>query len=177
MRLWIDGLALMATMLAVQPALGFEPLDSLMQVSFAYGGQEQRLTLDKVPLLPEGACYSWWIKVPADAGLDELSERLILPAPATDWSGLDTDPDDGIEIMAGGSVAVSALPGVPDAEGWLSNGWCIAPGDPPGLHRIEVSANGVLVERFAFEVVLPEDFPWPALAQPDPSARSVYQSW
>ena len=154
-----------------------ELVDSDFQVTFQYGGAEQRLSEDKVPLLPGNVCYTWWMKLAAGDTPPSVDERLILPAPLGDWGDAASNPDDGVEISADNRVATSTFVPEIDAEGWFSKGWCAAAGDPLGAHRIEVSVDGTLLETFDFEVLAPEDYPWPALRQPDPRERSVQGSW
>ena len=151
--------------------------DSDFQVTFQYGGSEQRLSEDKVPLLPGNACYTWWLRLGDGETPQTVEERLILPQPLADWGDFATNPDDGVEISADNTTATSSF--VPElySDGWFSKGWCAAAGDPVGSHRIEVSINGTILKTFEFEVLAPEDYPWPALRQPDPRERSVQDSW
>jgi hypothetical protein len=163
--------------LTLGSAGAIELIDSDFQVTFQYGGTEQRLSEDKVPLLPGNVCYTWWMRLAAGDAPQSAEERLILPEPLADWGDAATNPDDGVEISADGKMATSTFVPAPDADGWFSKGWCAAEGDPLGPHKIEVSLDGELLRTFDFEVVAPEDYPWPALRQPDPRERSVQGSW
>lgn len=158
-------------------ATAVEMVESDFQVTFQYGGTEQRLSEDRVPLLPGNTCYTWWVRLaPGDAPQSAV-ERLILPAPLSSWGDLATNPDDGVEISADNTTATSSFVPELDSAGWLSKGWCAAEGDPLGVHRIEVSIDGTPVKTFEFEVLAPEDYPWPALTQPAPRERTVHNSW
>ena len=163
--------------LSLAPAIAAEMVDSDFQVTFNYGGSEQRLSEDKVPLLPANACYTWWLRLADGPEPVSAVERLTLPEPLADWGDAATNPDDGVDILEGGKVASSEFTPELDAERWFSKGWCAAEGDPVGPHKIEVWLDGALARSFDFEVVAPEDYPWPALRQPDPRERSVQNSW
>lgn len=163
--------------LSMGSAGAIELVDSDFQVTFQYGGSEQRLSEDKVPLLPANACYTWWMKLGEGPPPLDVIERLELPVPLADWGDAATNPDDGIQILEGGRVASSQFTPEIDSEGWFSKGWCAAAGDPVGPHQIEVWIDGTLLKTFDFEVLAPEDYPWPALRQPDPRERSVHNSW
>jgi hypothetical protein len=170
-------LALLGSALVMPQATAFEPADAVFGVQLNYAGQQHWLVTDKVPLLPEDACFAWWLQAPADARLETLTEQLVLPAAPAQWGGPGLAEGGGVQISADGTIATSSFPAVPDAEGWLSNGWCISAGDPLGAHRVDVLTEGELIHSFAFEVVPPAEFDWPAIPQPDPSTRSVNRSW
>lgn len=163
--------------LGLTAANAAEIVDSDFQVTFQYGGSEQRLSEDKVPLLPGNACYTWWMRLAEGPAPQTVEERLILPEPLADWGDFGSAPDDGVEISADGATVISTFTPEIDAEGWFSKGWCVAAGDPVGSHRIEVSVDGTLFKTYEFEVLAPEDYAWPALDQPDPRERSVQDSW
>lgn len=154
-----------------------ELIESDFQVTFQYGGGEQRLSETKVPLLPANACYTWWLRLAPGDAPQSAEERLILPRPLSDWGDFAINQDDGVEISADNAMATSTFVPELDSDGWFSKGWCAAAGDPVGAHRIEVSIDGTLLKTFDFEVLAPEDYPWPALRQPDPRERSVQDSW
>jgi len=154
-----------------------EMIESDFQVTFQYGGSEQRLSEDKVPLLPGSACYTWWMRLAEGPAPQSVKERLILPEPLADWGDLAVNADDGVEISTDGTMATSTFAPEFDSDGWLSKGWCTASGDPVGPHKIEVSIDGTLLNTYEFEVLAPEEYPWPALRQPDPRERSVQDSW
>ena len=154
---------------------GVELVDSDFQVTFQYGGVEQRLSETTVPMLPSNVCYTWWLKLGEGAAPGSAIERLLLPEPPASWG--DAATDDGMYILEDGKLALSRFYPEIDSDGWISKGWCAAAGDPIGSHRIEVVLDGVMAKAFDFEVVRPEDYPWPALRQPDPRERSVQNSW
>jgi hypothetical protein len=164
-----------------QPAGAAELLAQRLEVSFNYAGYDERYDDPLVPLLPGNACYSWYVQLaPVEDGAPPpttLVERLVLPEPLADWGALATNPDDNVEISADGASVITTSSATPDAEGWLSNGWCVAAGDPTGPHRFELELDGTPLTSFDFEVVPAEDYNWPSIPQPDPTARTVYNSW
>ncbi len=167
--------AIVLSVLAAMPAGAVEIIDSVFETTFTYGGVEQRLDGSRVPLVA-GACYNWWIRLAEGDAPKTAVERLILPAAPADWGDAAVNPDDGVEISEDGRLATSTF--VPEpSDGWITNGWCVAEGDPPGPHRIEVEMDGAELAAYDFELVLPEDYAWPALPQPDPHERSVDHSW
>jgi hypothetical protein len=169
--------AMCLSALPLAPAVAAEMVDSDFQVTFNYGGSEQRLSETQVPLLPGNTCYTWWMKLAAGDAPSSVVEKLVLPEALADWGDAATNPDDGVEISADGTTATSTFAPELDSEGWFSKGWCAAVGDPLGPHKIEVSVDGTLLKTYDFEVLAPEDYPWPALRQPDTSERSVQDSW
>ncbi len=175
------ALVLAAFCAVVTPVGAAEILAQRLEVSFNYAGYDERYDDPLVPLLPGNACYSWSVQLaPAETGAPvptTLVERLVLPEPLADWGALATNPDDNVEISADGTAAITTSTFAPDAEGWLGNGWCVAAGDPVGPHRFELELDGTPLTSFDFEVVRPEDYNWPSIPQPDPTARTVYNSW
>lgn len=171
-----------ATILAVfcagfSPAAAVELRDQRLEVTFNYAGYDERYTDPLVPLLPANACYTWFVQLPEGLAPTTVVERLVLPVPLADWGSLATTPDDNVEISADGTTAITTAAATPDAEGWLTNGWCVAAGDPVGPHRLEIELDGAPLATFAFDVVPAEDYNWPSVPQPDPMARGVYNSW
>lgn len=173
----IVAAAAFMSVLSAWPAAAVEVVDSDFQVTFQYGGSEQRLSETQVPLLPGNTCYTWWMKLAPGDAPQTVVEKLILPEPLADWGDAATNPDDGVEISTDGTTATSTFAPELDSEGWFSKGWCAAPGDPAGAHRIEVSVDGAVLRTYDFDVLAPADYPWPALRQPDTRERSVHDSW
>jgi len=176
MRVGILGLAALAGFgtTTAQPS---ELVDSVFQVTFHYAGNDETLNDTVVPLLPDNACYNWYIRLAQGDAPKTATEKLTLPVALDDWGTLATDPDDGIDISADGKVAVRTFVPEVDEEGWFSHLWCVAPGDPVGAHSIEVAVDGEVLTTYDFTVVLPEDYYWPSIAQPVARERSVDHSW
>lgn len=176
MRRIAIGAALLGVVAGSVPASSAELLESLFQVTFRYAGTDEVLNDTVVPLLPDNACYSWYVRVDGAPPKGAI-ETLTLPVALADWGTVATDPDDGIDISAEGKVATRSFTPEFDADGWFSHSWCVAVGDPAGAHSIDIAVDGVSLTRFDFTVVLPEDYYWPAIAQPQPHERSVDRSW
>jgi hypothetical protein len=176
MRQPLSAIALVLGTLLGAPALGAEVLDSVLEVSFRYAGEDQFKTDGVVPLLPDNACYNWYIRLGGDPP-KAATEILTLPEALADWGDLATDPEDGIDISADGKVATRSFVPDQDADGWFTHGWCVAAGDPVGAHSIEVAVDGETIATYDFQTVLPEDHAWPSINQPMPRERSVDNSW
>ena len=171
-----------------------EVVESLFQVEFTRNGETATFTDTVVPYLPDAACYYWYIRFdPATKGEITLVETLTLPEPLAAWKDYKNDPAAATQINPDGRSAVTTLQKAPDADGWLSNGWCVAAGDPLGAHNISVTLDGTQISSWDFTVVAEADYPFapatsapePAPAptppapppQPSPTARDVNQSW
>lgn len=176
MRQSAAAITLVVMTLGAGPSLGAELLESVFQVTFRYAGEDEILNDTVVPLLPENACYSWYAHIDGAAPKAAV-ETITLPIALADWGTMATDPNDGIDVSADGKVATRTFAPELDPDGWFSHTWCVAAGDPVGAHSIEVALDGTPLTRFDFTVVLPEDYYWPAIAQPQPHERSVDHSW
>lgn len=99
-----------------------------------------------VPMLPNRSCYEWRLRVGTIATSVGVEETFILPAVPRKW------PDDpGIELRDQRRVAITRLDLTVD-DGWIAHGWCVVPGDPTGVHRIDVRYGTELLHRFCFVV-------------------------
>ncbi|MDB5541935.1 MAG: hypothetical protein JWQ89_3662 [Devosia sp.] len=176
MRVRLPVLAVVLVSVAA-PAWAGELVDSVFQVTYHYAGDDQVLNDTVVPLLPGNACYNWYVRLAEGPAPANVTETLKLPIALADWGTLATDPDDGIDISADGTVAVRTFMPELDAEGWFSHSWCVAAGDPTGPHSIEIAVDGKSLTTYYFQVVLPEDYYWPTIIQPSPRERSVDNSW
>lgn len=177
MRLPVSATALLFATLASGPSIAAEMVDSVFQVTFRYAGDDEVLNDTVVPLLPGNACYNWYVRLGEDSAPKSATETLSLPVALADWGTLATDPDDGIDISTDGKVATRTFAPELDEEGWFSHSWCVAPGDPVGAHSIAIAVDGKELVTYDFQVVLPEDYYWPSIAQPEPRERSVDHSW
>lgn len=176
MRLGSLGL-LVSILLATAPAGAVELVDSVFQVTYRYAGNDEVFNDTVVPLLPDNACYNWYIRLGEGDAPKTATETLTLPVPLADWGSAATDLNDGIEISADNKVAVRTFTPDLDEEGWFSHSWCVAKGDPVGDHSIAIAVDGKPLTAYDFTVVLPEDYYWPSIAQPQLRERSVDHSW
>jgi len=159
------------------PTLAAELADSVFQVTYHYAGDDEVLNDTVVPLLPDNACYNWYARLAEGDTPATATETLTLPVALADWGTLATDTEDGIEISADGKVATRTFTPELDADGWFGHSWCVAAGDPVGAHAIAVAVDGKTLVTYDFQVVLPEDYAWPAIIQPQARERSVDHSW
>jgi hypothetical protein len=158
------------------PVVAFEVQEQVLQVSYNHNGQDYVYDDTVVPLLPGNTCYNWYVKLAETSTALTLTERLTLPR-SIDWGSVASDPNDGIEILESGTVAVSTLPVSTDEFGWITHGWCAAKGDPLGPHTIEVAVDGEALASFAFDVVNPSTYSFPAAPSAPWAMRSANQVW
>jgi hypothetical protein len=196
---WVTILAVLG---AGGAATAAEVLESAFQVEFTRNGESATNTDTVVPYLPDAACYYWYLKFdPTAKAALTLVETLSLPEPLAAWKDYQNDPSSGTQIGADAQSAVTTITEAPDADGWLSHGWCVAEGDPLGAHNISVTLDGTQIASWDFTVVAEADYPFapqdpqapaeespvapvpdppspPAPPpQPSPTARDVNQSW
>ena len=107
----------------------------------------------RVPYQPGRACYAWTIRVRPEQRLVAIREEFVLPAPAREWN---SDADGTFTVAPDRRSAVSTLAEGLD-DGLLTNGWCVADGDPLGAYRIRVYDGETLLGQFDFAVTLGED--------------------
>ncbi|WP_299472134.1 hypothetical protein [uncultured Roseibium sp.] len=106
---------------------------------------------DKVPLLPDRACFGWRIKIAGDETLIHTKEILTLPEQPVYWSGED-DAYDTSRISEDRTTAITEeYRAVKD--GWVENYWCVSEGDPTGECSIEVFFGDLQAGRFDFQII------------------------
>lgn len=167
-RLMVFALAL----LPATPILALDVLQSELQVSFRHDGEDYVRNDRFVPLLPDNACYTWYVRADAPDTTLQVVERFTLPAPI-DWGT--QSPETVIED--GGRIAVTTSEMPTDGLGWFSHGWCAAEGDPTGPHLIEVSVDGKALASFPFEVIAPVSYYFPQRTVPERAARTANNFW
>ncbi|MEQ8784388.1 MAG: hypothetical protein RIE06_32410 [Roseibium album] len=106
---------------------------------------------DKVPLLPDRACFGWRIKISGDEKLVFTREILKLPEQPEYWSGED-DKYSTSQISEDRTTAITDEY-LPVVDGWVENYWCVSEGDPIGDCLLEVYFGDVPAGRFEFEIV------------------------
>jgi hypothetical protein len=113
----------------------------------------------RVPYRPGSSCYQWVIEVPREDRELAVREVFQLPGGARIWGGVDFDvdaaapQDDAMTVVNGDrSTGVTEFTDSLD-DGVISHGWCVAPGDPTGAHRIRVFIGDRLLQEFRFEIV------------------------
>ncbi len=102
----------------------------------------------KVPL-EKGKKYGWRIQLQNVKGEVTWREVLSLPKPPETWA---TDNGENFTLSSDGTEAISKRTQLPK-DGVIENFWAIAPGDPPGKHKIQVYIEDRLIANFEFEVV------------------------
>lgn len=100
---------------------------------------------DRVPLVV-GTTFGWVMLVSPEDERVHVREELILPEAPKTWQHTEAT-----RISSDGRVAITEDVLVPK-DGWISNGWTITEGDPPGPYQIRVYLDGRLVKSFGFLV-------------------------
>jgi hypothetical protein len=74
-----------------------------------------------------------------------------LPASAVSWGGVDGVESSATQVNEDRSDATTEI----DewlGDGMITHGWCVAAGDPEGVHDIKVFAEDRLLHQFVFSV-------------------------
>lgn len=128
------------------------PADAEFLVSITGAdGVRQTVHSSVVPLLPERACYEWRIRIGSDEKLVKATEVFTLPGAPKQWGGVDENSYSASQLSGDRTVAETTLFFSP-TDGWISNGWCVADGDPVGQYSIKVHVGDRMVHEFSFTV-------------------------
>lgn len=145
-------LACLVLLLAPGAAAAFSIATAEFVVLVSDGrGNQRSVVADVVPYLPERACFGWRVRLAEPPALVRYREVLQLPEAPEFWSD-EGDAYSPHVFSADRTRATTEEFVVPDENGWVSNTWCIADGDPLGPHSIDLSVEGEAVKRFDFEV-------------------------
>jgi hypothetical protein len=101
----------------------------------------------RLTLKADETCYGWRYLNRDRANQAPIEERLILPAPASQWNS-----NERTTVADDRRSALTTIPVEPDSM-IMTNGWCVADGDPLGRYRIELRRNGKLIGRRNFVLV------------------------
>lgn len=107
---------------------------------------EQSTTV--IPFIPDVSCYQWTIRVDAKGPL-RIKEVLKLPAAPATWGEADNNEFSPTTTSADRMTGVTVLFMAAKA-GVLTNGWCVAAGDPLGKYTIEVFHEEQSLKTFEF---------------------------
>jgi anti-anti-sigma factor len=115
-------------------------------------GRSTTIESDVVPLLPGRSSYQWRLHLrDATPKSVTLKEILTLPTPSDGWP---LAPELTSETHSRRAITEETL----DArDGWISQSWRVANGDPPGPYAIDVHLDGAFIHRFVFQVRRPVD--------------------
>jgi len=123
-------------------------------------GRSTTIESDVVPLLPGRSSYQWQLHL-SDATPKSVTvkEILTLPAPPECWPLAPelTDENHGQRAITEETLDAK--------DGWISQSWRVADGDPPGPYSIEVHLDGALIYRFVFHVRRPVESTSPLLGE------------
>lgn len=130
----------------------FSVLDKVFWISLVdRQGNEFIYESNRVPLMPNRACYGWRIRLSEVKGVIRFKEIFSLPTQPDFWGGERNEYSPNT-ITKDRQTSVTEKFAAPD-KGWISNSWCVAEGDPEGHYSMEVSINNKFIERFEFEVI------------------------
>ena len=123
-------------------------------------GRSTTIESDVVPLLPGRTSYQWRLHLREAAPKSvTLKEILTLPTPSDGWP---LTP----ELTAENSRRAITEETLLARDGWISQSWRVADGDPPGPYSIDVHLDGGFVHRFVFHVRRPVDSISPPVSRP-----------
>ena len=106
-----------------------------------------------------GQGYGWFVWVGLSNQPVHWTERLTLPRAPDTWGNAATQSN--VSISPDGRTAITQGLTVPES-GFISNGWGVAPGDPPGGYEITVTLPNGRTERFSFTLGKEEEPSVPA---------------
>lgn len=142
---------LMGAVLAVQPVADRPPkiLETHFVTIDASDPRAAPIETRRVPYLPNASCFNWVFRVAPEQRSMAFTERFELPAPARDWN---SDPEEGVVVGKDRQSAVTTFQ-ASLADGIVTHGWCVSPGDPIGAYRIKVYSGRTLLHQFDFDIV------------------------
>ena len=111
------------------------------------GGTMRVTPTRRIKYAPGTSCYSWIIRVVPQRASVTIREHFKLPAPATQWN---SDPVSTNVSQGRKEASTNVQESLED--GILTNGWCVAEGDPTGQHVIEVFHGKRRLHQFMFEI-------------------------
>jgi hypothetical protein len=114
-------------------------------------GNEVVTHSNNVPLIPNRACYGWRIQLAGVDGLIKFREVFTLPEEPNFWGG-------EINEYSPNAISKDRHTSVTEKfsilkNGWISNSWCVAEGDPEGKYSMDVYILGEFIKRFNFNVI------------------------
>ncbi len=114
-------------------------------------GMAEIVATNRIPYRPGTSCYRWVIHVEPQQRRISVKEVFKLPASAISWGGVDGVDSSPTQVNEDRTDAITEI----DewiGDGMISHGWCVAAGDPEGVHDIKVFAGDRLLHTFVFSV-------------------------
>jgi len=112
-------------------------------------GNEVLRRADTFPLVPLHVCYGWRIRLSGAGKLVKATEVFELPAPPQEWKGVEGDQFSPTTLSPNRQTSTTSKFYTPQ-DGWITNQWCVAPGDPAGRYVIKVYIGDLLLKEFDF---------------------------
>ncbi len=94
--------------------------------------------------LREGICYGWKIQLMTLKEEVTWKEELILPSKPKTWG------ESKKHTLGKDKKTAITKETVTTKNGWISNGWCVVEGDPPGEYMMKIYLDDELVKIFKF---------------------------
>jgi len=156
----IIGTSILVSLLATAPALSQEEIKSGNPSFFFTIDITDEETLEFqdtiVPNIPDNVCYGWRLKLNDDRSLVQYTEEFILPSKPATWEA-ESNPYSTSTISKDRTTSITKEFAAPK-DGWISNHWCIAEGDPNGPHKMKISVADKPMGEVNFEVVPMDEF-------------------
>lgn len=152
--IWISTLLLTIAFstLPTKSAAEIKVLDKYLYAEFTLNGETgSRFKTDRIPNLPDKACFGWVVKVTPSDKLFKITEIFTLPGAPKEWGGVDQNTYSPTKTSADGKIATTAR-FMSLKSGVLENSWCLSNGDESGMHHIVVLNGQQVLAEFEFEV-------------------------
>lgn len=138
-----------AQVAALPPAPAISVTESqLLSIQTDSTGIQTIAPATSIPYQVGRSCYGWELHYAPVEGDLALSEELVLPGPARNWT---PTPGDRTAVNPQGSGAITERH-FDASTGTASAGWCIAKDDPVGSYRYIIRQGEREVARFDFTV-------------------------
>ena len=115
-----------------------------------YQGSDDKWHFKETDHIPNkvGTPYRWFIHLRSDKSKITWKEVFTLPAPAVVWGG---EEKKEVKVSSDRKTAINEMTVSPQ-NGWISNGWSVAEGDPSGKYVMKIYIEGQFVKEFVFFV-------------------------
>jgi len=108
--------------------------------------------------MKDNISFGWRFRVETDKDQVKMRVAITLPVPPKIWGHLgevvekDVSSDGAMKISADRRTATEEGD-YPVVDGWITNTWSFAEGDPVGDHLVRIYINEKLVRVFRFKVI------------------------
>lgn len=119
---------------------------------------ETTFTPTTIVEMKDNVSFGWRFRVETDKDQVKMRVAITLPVPPKIWGHLgevvekDVSSDGAMKISADRRTATEEGD-YPVVDGWITNTWSFAEGDPVGDHLVRIYINEKLVRVFRFKVI------------------------